>query len=781
MDEKTTLAPAPEPRDRKPSGERSEGKLKRLQHLLWSGAVAFVMLATMMLGPLDQFLWMIQSRAANQQPSGDIVFVGSAVDVEGPSRAAERRQLADGLDRLREAGASKVYLDFILHKGDDTLADARLAEAIKAYGNDLILVDQVKPSLGGDEEVLRSDALFDSGGGRVSTDRWTNWLGYTWKMDATHEIYEETPLFAASLAGQEKFSRDEVLIDYGFDPDLIPAYRLAQLIGGDIASSSLKGKAIVVGPASSDSGADLSIPGKYNPPPSYPAIYAAETFKSGRDGFVGAFPLTLAFAAALAAAILLSRRKKVRRFAYAAIALALPGALFGGAYLGFRTELAYAGMLLFVYAAQRSRARWRLRVANIDNDTGLEKLRVIERAVSQNFLRSGHIVVARLQGLEQVLKTLGSAERSSYILRLVDRLRAADQELAIYIDGHFLAWHSTERDTSRLIEHLEGLRAIFAAPIKVGSESVDVGITFGVASIGEAGRNSVAAAAAAAEETSEAHEPIKIAQIASHHDELWDISLRARIDAAMEAGEIYCVYQPKIDMISGSLTGVEALVRWHDPERGFISPIKFIAQCEKAGRMEHLTRYVLQTACNAGRLMHFRGSGVSMSVNISATLLNDMRIVGIVRNTLQATGFDPQSLILEITETARIGDLAKAATILDELKSLGLKISMDDFGVGAANFETFYGLPFDELKIDRLFVDSISRSEKAKAIASSIIAMGRAARITVVAEGAEDDKTLQILNEIGCRYVQGYALARPLSLTNLLEFKDSYERSQTGT
>ncbi|MBX7513438.1 EAL domain-containing protein [Qipengyuania sp. GH38] len=780
MDAKTALAPAPEPRDRKPKGKRSEGRLKRLQHLLWSGAVAFVMLALLMLTPVDQFLWMIQSRLANQQPSGDIVFVGSNAEVEDPSKSSERRRLAEDLAKLREAGASKVYLDFVLAKGDDPEADARLAATIQSFGENLILVDQIKQSLDGQEELVRSDAIFDSGGGRVSNDRLTNWLGYTWEMGATHQIYDDTPLFAASLAGLEDYPREKILIDYGIDPDLIPAYRLAKLVERDDLKESLAGKSVVVGP-SSLSGSGLSIPGRYNPPPSYPAIYAAETFKSGRNGFVGGFPLTLAFAAALAAAITFIGRKYLRRIAYGIITLALPAVLFAGSLLGFRTELAYAGILLVVYGIQRSRARWRLRVANIDNDTGLEKLRVLDRAVTQNFLRSGHIVVARLQGLEHVLKTLGSAERSSYILRLVDRLRAADQELAIYIDGHFLAWHSTERDTSRLSEHLEGLRAIFAAPIKVGSESVDVGITFGVASIGEAGRNSVAAAAAAAEETSEAHEPIKIAQIASHHDGLWDISLRARIDTAMEAGEIYCVYQPKIDMISGTLTGVEALVRWHDPERGFISPIKFIAQCEKAGRMEHLTRYVLQTACNAGRLMHFRGSAVSMSVNISATLLNDMRIVGIVRNTLQATGFDPRSLILEITETARIGDLAKAATILDELKSLGLKISMDDFGVGAANFETFYGLPFDELKIDRLFVDSITRSEKAKAIASSIIEMGKAARITVVAEGAEDEKTLQILNEIGCRYVQGYALARPLSLTNLLEFKDSYERSQTGT
>ena len=171
------------------------------------------------------------------------------------------------------------------------------------------------------------------------------------------------------------------------------------------------------------------------------------------------------------------------------------------------------------------------------------------------------------------------------------------------------------------------LRAIFAAPIQVGGFSVDVGITFGIACVEGDPSARLAAAVAAAEETSEAHNPIAIAETGSQTDLLWDISLRARIDDAMEAGEIYCVYQPKIDLQSNAVVGVEALVRWHDPARGFISPMHFIQQCEKAGRMEHLTRYVLQSACSAGQLLHFRGHMISMSVNISATLLSDMRVV----------------------------------------------------------------------------------------------------------------------------------------------------------
>ncbi len=316
----------------------------------------------------------------------------------------------------------------------------------------------------------------------------------------------------------------------------------------------------------------------------------------------------------------------------------------------------------------------------------------------------------------------------------------------------------------------------------MGGHSIDVGITFGAARIDPAQQShSLAAALAVVEETSEALEPVKLAQETPEGDSLWDLSLRARIDAAMEAGEVFCVYQPKMDIAADRIIGVEALVRWEDPERGFIPPLHFVMQCEKAGRMEYLTRYVLQSACSAARLLHFRGSRITMSVNISATLLSDMRIVGIVRNVLQATDFDPHYLMLEITETARIRDLTQARSVLKALKALGTHLSMDDFGVGAANFEALQALPFDEIKIDRQFVSGAGPSSKARAIAASIVGLGTSTRIAVVAEGAETESDLQMLRDIGCWQVQGYALARPMPLTNLLTFIEAQQESVHST
>lgn len=570
-------------------------------------------------------------------------------------------------------------------------------------------------------------------------------------------------------------------IDYSFPSEEIQSFTIQDILSeqGSNSHRNFSGKSVVIGERSSQTNSSQKIPGDYAAPYSYVSIYAAETIKSGKLAITSRWLSLSLTLLSILAIIIFVKREKFFKTSFIVLYISQILLLYVCSRLGIRVEVSYSVVALLIYGICRSRARLRNRLSKIDPETKLPKLRALEEALTEFDDLKGHIVVARIHGYENVLKTLERRERTQYIMRLVDRVRAADSHLAIYFEGHNFAWQSAEDDPDALIEHLEGLRAIFAAPIVVADKSVDAGISFGVARIDSSGDTRLAAALAAAEDSSEAEAPICFAPDTSRSDELWDISLRARIDEAMKTGEIYCVYQPKIDIRNGSLKGVEALVRWQDPERGFISPMKFIAQCEKAGRMEHLTRYVLQSACNSGRLLHFRGQGITMSVNISATLLSNMRIVSLVSNVLQTTGFPAESLILEITETSRIGDHATAAAVLGELKALGALLSIDDFGVGAANFETLYQLPFDELKIDRLFVGDLVNSVKAKAICASIVAMGREAQMDVVAEGVENPKTLELLEEIGCYTVQGFALSRPMSISNLLKTKTLWKKHES--
>lgn len=752
-------------------GARSSQR-ERLAHAFWASLVSLVMAAAMFLEPVDWMIWASQSRFSNVPPSGEFIYVQADSTLAEPAAGATRAELADALDRLRVEGVARVYLDVIFPANRTPSAvDARLGASLDRWGARAKFVNRIDVSPEGQNTEVRSEASFAKDRATVWNGFTSTWPNFAWRLPYAYRTSEGlAPSLAADMAGLRRLSTGSFEVEYSVRSYSIPVLPLASLLGTTSDASELAGKTIVIGTPRDPALPEMRVPGQMSAPPSFVPIHAAETLKRGAPRFVSGIA-AMAVVAILLVAGAFANSLTSRRIAYGVAAAAPLYAAFVAGQYGFRIELSYCLPLLGIFLVLRWRSNWKRRIAMIDPDTGLPSFRALAQHLGQLEPRGCYVVVAKVHGYEAILKSLEVEHRSSYMLKLVERIRVGDPRMSVYVDGHYLAWRVNLPNEARLREHLEGLRAIFAAPVTVEARSIDVGITFGAAAVepGQAQRN-VAAALAAVEETTEALEPIKLSDDSADNDTLWDLSLRARIDAAMEAGEVFCVYQPKIDISEDKVIGVEALVRWEDPERGFIPPMHFVMQCEKAGRMEYLTRYVLQSACSAAKLLHFRGNRITMSVNISATLLTDMRIVGIVRNVLQATGFDPNYLMLEITETARIRDLTQARTVLKALKALGAHLSMDDFGVGAANFEALQALPFDEIKIDRQFVSRAASSSKARAITASIVGLGTSARIAVVAEGAETESDLQMLRDIGCWQVQGFALARPMPLTKLLTF-----------
>ena len=739
-----------------------------------AAVLAVVMAAALFLEPVDWALWSMQARLADQKPSGEIVYLHIDPTITASDSADDRLKLARALDGLRAEGADRVFLNVVLAQSKSRTADDILAKSMAAWGRKLTIVDRIDVGPDGKNAEQRTITMFANGHMRAWQGTSSEWPGFWWKLPYSYQTSAGVePSFSATLAGIQGAQQGDFLVSYGIRSRSIPEITMKSILAKN-PSINLVGRTIVIGTIRQAGSTEYFIPGQLLAQPSYVAINAAETLKNNRLSFMPGYIAVAILGLFMAGAVLIETPGR-RKIGYGAAA-GLPLYLFCiGNVANLRVELSYCLMLIGIYGVLRSRSRWRARLARIDPETGLPTFRALTRLLSiSHKSEPGHVVVAKVHGYETILRTLDNAQRASYTNRLVERLRIGDPKLVVFVESHYLAWQVDQEDAEKLRGHLEGLRAIFAAPVTVGDQCIDVGITFGAAvNQGPHGERCLAAAIAAVEETSEALEPVRLAEAALGPDSLWDLSLRSRIDSAMEAGEVFCVYQPKIDIAADRIIGVEALVRWEDPERGFIPPMRFVMQCEKAGRMEYLTRYVLQSACSAAKLLHFRGNHITMSVNISATLLTDMRIVGIVRNVLQATGFDPNYLVLEITETARIHDLTQARTVLKALKALGTHLSMDDFGVGAANFEALQALPFDEIKIDRQFVSQASTSSKARAITASIVGLGMNARIAVVAEGAETASDLQMLRDIGCWQVQGFALARPMPLTNLLNFIDS--------
>ena len=759
-----------------PFGMGSQGSA-RLRHVGWAALISMVLAITQFLQPLDMTIWSLQARMSEQPVSGDIVFVELESGASDPDLPAKRRNLAELLTQLRRSGAEKVFIDLLFEEASDPNADEELERSAAAWGSDLAFVGRIDIGLGGKEGQTFSIRQLSRHNASVIAPHSSTWPDYSFDLTSGYRGERGMQQSLAGALVDRAPSPRPFAVSYAFSRASVPSFTQNAFFSSSELErrEMVQGKRVVLSTAMGATATDLRVPSQRAAPPSYVSIYAAETLRQGGVPFAPAFAIIAVVGLVLACSGM-ARSSWMRVSGYAAAISILAFAVFGAHILGWRSETAPPLVLVAIYFAMRLRKRWQDRAANRDLDTGLPTLRGLSQRLESRTGLCGHVVVAKVHGYENILKTLDQGQRATYVNKLCERVKIGDPKLAIYVDGQHLAWLTEQQDSAKLIDHLEGLRAIFAAPVQVDQHSIDVGITFGAASIENDDRNRcLAAALAASQETTEAFEPVKIASRDHGSDTLWDLSLRARIDAAMEAGEVFCVYQPKFDLVAQRVVGVEALVRWDDPERGFIPPLHFVMQCEKAGRIEYLTRYVLQSACAAASMLHFRGHRLTMSVNISATLLSDMRIVGIVRNVLQATNFDPHYLVLEITETSRIRDLKVARTVMKALKALGTSLSMDDFGVGAANFEALQALPFDEIKIDRQFVSQAAASAKSRAIASSIVGLGTNAKIKVVAEGAETDSDLVMLVQIGCRLVQGYAFARPMPLTNLLTFMESSE------
>ena len=255
-----------------------------------------------------------------------------------------------------------------------------------------------------------------------------------------------------------------------------------------------------------------------------------------------------------------------------------------------------------------------------------------------------------------------------------------------------------------------------------------------------------------------------------HESVLRRLELKADLQRAVEAGEFALRYQPIIRLETGEITGVEALVRWEHPERGTIPPDEFVDLAEDTGLIVPIGAFVLEQACRdavALHALHPDGPPLEMSVNLSARQLQRPAIVDDVRCVLEATGLAPELLVLEITETAVMGDLDASILRLHELKALGVRLAIDDFGAGYSSLTSIRRFPVDILKVDRTFVDGITDDGEVAALTGAIIELAAILALHPVAEGIERPDQLARLVALGCEQGQGFLFARPAPLAEV--------------
>ncbi len=257
------------------------------------------------------------------------------------------------------------------------------------------------------------------------------------------------------------------------------------------------------------------------------------------------------------------------------------------------------------------------------------------------------------------------------------------------------------------------------------------------------------------------------------------LDLDSRMRRALGQGEFVLHYQPVIDMATGELDACEALVRWNNPERGLISPAKFIPIAEETGMIVPLGEWVLRTAC--GQTVAWMQAGlppIVMSVNVSGRQLQQGHFAVLVAEILAETGLPPNQLKLELTESTIMGRGEDAVDLLNDLRALGIGLAIDDFGTGFSSLARLKRFPIDELKIDQTFVQDIPDDPSGMEIAATIIAMARNLKLRVVAEGVETEEQLAFLRKQGCHAYQGYLYSRPVAAP---EFAVLAERSGERT
>lgn len=247
------------------------------------------------------------------------------------------------------------------------------------------------------------------------------------------------------------------------------------------------------------------------------------------------------------------------------------------------------------------------------------------------------------------------------------------------------------------------------------------------------------------------------------------ITMENALRKALERDEFVLQYQPKVDLRSGYIRGVEALIRWQHPELGLTPPGKFIGIAEDTGLIVPIGKWVLDRACAQVAAWRHAGFELPVSVNISTVQLDKHDVAAIVQNSLARSGCPPASLEIELTETTIMSAHKRALSLLDDIKHQGVRISMDDFGVGYSSFRYLRELPLDVLKIDRDFVRDISTDKDDAAIISAMLAMAGVLGLEVVAEGVETMEQLHFLRDRQCDVAQGFLISKPLNADDLVK------------
>jgi diguanylate cyclase (GGDEF)-like protein len=409
--------------------------------------------------------------------------------------------------------------------------------------------------------------------------------------------------------------------------------------------------------------------------------------------------------------------------------------------------------------------------ARTDHLTGLLNRRAflerLEVVLGEDTSDGVGVLLVDLDGFKEVNDALGHAAGDD-LLRVAARrmqARVGDGGIFARLGGDAFACAYLAISEEALIEIARGLSEVLSEPCVLDGVSVRVGASVGVVATAPPGSKAadlLRGADVAMYEAKRAQLGVSVYRSDLDPHGRDRLALIDDLREAIDTGSFTLHYQPTLDMGTTRVCGLEALIRWEHPTHGLLLPDSFIPLAERIGLMPRLTRAVLDRAVRESDRLARAGYPLRMSVNISRHDLVDDNLAGFVRDVLSAHGLPADRLTLEITESSLGGDPDRAEHCVQELRALGVRVSIDDFGVGFSSMSQLLGLAIDEIKIDKSFVMALMSSPRAQAIVFSTVDLARALGVTLVAEGIESLEAFRALRRMGVEIGQGYYIARPL-------------------
>lgn len=421
----------------------------------------------------------------------------------------------------------------------------------------------------------------------------------------------------------------------------------------------------------------------------------------------------------------------------------------------------------------------RAKILNLTEQT------VFLQALQEMLVRSANadsplgLLVIRLEDFDRVNMSLGYAAGNAMLASFAGHLQgiARDNDRVIRIGtSKFVLLLSGVMNPEHVVLAANKIIRTANLPQKFDGRSLATAVTIGIAIFPEHADSaeSLLQRAEIALESARSGEMPYMLYSAQGGNESDLLGMENELDEALEEGQLELYYQPKIRISDLKPCGAEALMRWTSPLRGFVPPDVFIDLADKTGRIQALTWFALNTALRQASEWPDTWGALSVSVNVTPNIVDDADLVDLVKNAIGMWDTDPDRLIIEVTEGALITNPEKSLNILKGLRSHGVQVSIDDFGTGYSSLAYFKNIPANELKIDKAFVMNMFNDKADEQIVRSVIELAHIFNLGVVAEGVENQETVDILSKLNCDSIQGYFFSKPLPQSQFIAWLENY-------